>query len=388
MIKVLIFDFDGLIMDTESPEVEAWQTIYAEYGQQFPLQTWIRDVVGSTESNFDPAAHLATVTGRTFDLPVLRARAYSHRLAKQGTLSALPSVSDYVGDAKRLGLGLAVASGSKHDWVDGFLRQHGLFDAFDAIICREGVRRIKPDPDLFLAALQALKVRAEEALAFEDSPNGIPAARRAGMRVVAVTNPITEHGKMGEVDLLLSSLAELPLENLLKRFNSDIRPEIPQDIPEVRAVEEAAFGRSAEADLVDLCRQHGKVSLSLVAIHAERVVGHLFFSPVTLNPPCPGWLGLGLGPVAVLPEFQRKGIGSRLIEIGLEMCRGQDIDFIVLLGDPAYYCRFGFIPASEFGLGNEYGAADNFMARELRPGTLKWAQGVVRYVPEFQQAGV
>jgi HAD superfamily hydrolase (TIGR01509 family) len=387
VIKALIFDFDGLIMDTESPEVEAWQAMYAEYGQEFPLQTWIRDVVGSSAANFDPAAHLAKLTGRTFDLSALYDRARTYRLEEQAKLSALPGVNDYIRDAKRLGLRLAVASSSKRDWVDGYLRQLGLVDDFDAILCRENVQRIKPEPDLFLAALEALKVRADETLVFEDSPNGVLAARRAGMRVVAVPNPITKHGTIGEADLLLSSLADMPLENLLKRFNSDIHQEAPEDIPGVRLVEEAAFGRTTEADLVDLCRSHGKVSLSLVVMREERVVGHILFTPVTLDPACPGWHGLGLGPVAVLPEFQRTGIGSRLIEAALNICREQGIDFVVLLGNLRYYARFGFIPASEFGLGNEYGAGAEFMARELKPGVLRGANGVVKYVPEFRETG-
>ena len=387
MTKALIFDFDGLIMDTETPEVESWQAIYSDYGQEFPLQTWVRDVVGSLVTNFDPAAHLAAVTGKSLDLAALHEQVYTQRLEIQATLSALPGVNAYIRDAKRLGLRLAVASSSKHAWVGGYLRQLGLFDAFEAIICREDVLRIKPEPDLFLKALEVLKIRADEALVFEDSPNGILAAKRAGICVVAVPNSITAHGKIGEADLQISSLADMPLESLLKRFDSGIRPETPKDISGVRAVEEAAFGRATEADLVDLCRKRGEISLSLVAMREERIVGHIMFTPVTLNPPCPGWFGLGLGPVAVLPEFQHMGIGSRLIEASLDMCREQGIDFVVLLGDPKYYCRFGFIPASEFGLGNDYGEDEAFMARELKPGVLRGAKGVVKYLPEFGETG-
>ena len=222
MIKALLFDFDGLIMDTESPEVEAWQAVYAEHGQQFPLQTWIRDVVGSSASKFDPAAHLAAVTGQSLDLPALHARAYAQRLEKQATLSALPGVNAYIRAAKRLGLRLAVASSSKRAWVDGYLRQLGLFNDFDAILCWEDVKRTKPEPDLFLKALEALKLRADEALVFEDSPNGILAARRAGIRVVAVPNPTTAQGTMGGADLQIASLADMPLEALLKRFNQNV----------------------------------------------------------------------------------------------------------------------------------------------------------------------
>jgi putative hydrolase of the HAD superfamily len=225
VIKALIFDFDGLIMDTESPEVDGWKAIYAEYGQEFPLQVWIRDVVGSTISNFDPAAHLAAITGLTLDLSALHARAYANRLEKQGTLSALPGVYDYVKTARRLGLRLAVASSSRHAWVEGYLRQLGLFNNFEAIVCREDAPHVKPEPDLFLAALDALKLPADEALVFEDSPNGILSARRAGMRVVAVPNPITAHGAMEGASLVLASLAEMPLEELMKQIEIDNRQE-------------------------------------------------------------------------------------------------------------------------------------------------------------------
>ena len=222
MIKALIFDFDGLIMDTESPEVDGWKAIYTEYGQEFPLQVWIRDVVGSSAANFDPAAHLAAITGRSLELPALHARVRAYRLEELGRLSALPGVDNYVKTARRLGLRLAVASSSGHGWVEGYLRQLGLFEDFEVIICREDVRQIKPDPELFLAALEALKLRADETLAFEDSPNGVLAARRAGLRVVAVPNPITAHATITGASLALASLAELPLEDLLKQIDTTL----------------------------------------------------------------------------------------------------------------------------------------------------------------------
>jgi HAD superfamily hydrolase (TIGR01509 family) len=224
VIKALIFDFDGLIMDTESPEVEGWKAIYAEYGQEFPLQVWVRDVVGSSAANFDAAAHLAEITGLDLDLDALHARAYANRLKKQSLLSALPGVHDTVKAALRMGLRLAVASSSRHAWVDGYLQQLGLQDDFHAVLCREDAAHIKPEPDLFLGALKALQVSADEALAFEDSPNGVLAAQRAGLRVVAVPNPITANGKIEGASLVLSSLAELPLEKILERFENEMRP--------------------------------------------------------------------------------------------------------------------------------------------------------------------
>ncbi len=164
-----------------------------------------------------------------------------------------------------------------------------------------------------------------------------------------------------------------------------VRPETPEDVPGIRLVNERAFPTPVEADLVDLCRQRGRISLSLAAVLDGQVVGHALFTPVTLDPPHPGWCGLGLGPIAVLPEYQRTGIGSHLMAIGLEMCRSQGIDFVVLLGDPRYYTRFGFIPGREFGLSSDYGVGDEFQAREIRPGALRGARAVVKYVPEFAE---
>lgn len=385
MIKALIFDFDGLIMDTELPEVDGWKAIYAENGQEFPLPVWIRDVVGASIANFDPAAHLAAVTGRDLDLAALHARARTYRLQKQATLSALPGVHDYVRTARRLGLHLAVASSSGHDWVEGYLHQLGLAGDFDVIICREDVRHVKPDPELFLAALATLKLRAEAALVFEDSPNGVLAARRAGLCVVAIPNPTTAHGAIEGASLVLSSLAELPLEDLLKQLDLDVRLETPADIPAIRLVEQQAFNRLAEADLMDLCRQRGKASLSLVGVRAGRISAHILFTPVTLEPRQDGLRGLGLGSIAVLPECQRNGIGSRLMQAGLEMCREQGDDFIVLLGDPHYYARFGFTPAHNFGLSSDHGNDDEFQVLELVPGVLAGAAGQVKYIPEFEE---
>lgn len=171
----------------------------------------------------------------------------------------------------------------------------------------------------------------------------------------------------------------------MKNSNINVRPETPEDIAAIRQVEEAAFGRPTEADLVDLCRSRGKVTLSLVAVDGEQVLGHVLFTPLTLEPVHPGWLGVGIGPIAVLPEHQRTGIGSRLMTIGLELCRTNGYDYVVLLGDPRYYCLFGFIPAREFGLTSDYGDGDEFQARELRPGVLKVAKAKVKYVGEFAE---
>lgn len=145
----------------------------------------------------------------------------------------------------------------------------------------------------------------------------------------------------------------------------------------------AAFGRRSEADLVDALRKAGRAIVSLVAEYEKKVIGHVLFSPVTIEPEPGSVKGSGLGPVAVLPEFQGQGAGFQLIHKGLEECRRLDYDYSVVLGDPRYYERFGYRKASLFGLGNDYGVDEEFMAMEFKPGVLEGIEGVVKYAEEF-----
>lgn len=169
--------------------------------------------------------------------------------------------------------------------------------------------------------------------------------------------------------------------------SGEIRFERPDDLAAIRAINEAAFGGIKEADLVDRLRAAGKALLSLVAIHDGAIAGHILFSPVSLDPIDPPLVVVGLAPMAVHPELQNRGIGSRLVRAGLERCRSAGHDGVVVLGHPLYYPRFGFVPASRFGLRSEYDAPDDaFMALELRPGAFRSASGVVKYQQEFAAA--
>lgn len=164
-----------------------------------------------------------------------------------------------------------------------------------------------------------------------------------------------------------------------------LRPEIPSDYPTIRMIHQAAFSGEGEVLVVELLRQAGKATVSLVAIEEGALVGHILFSPVTVEPPSLA-RGTGLAPLGVLPSFQQRGVGSNLMHAGMEACRSLGFDFVVVLGHPSYYTRFGFIPASAFGLNNEYGVDEPFMARELNPGCLSGVYGLVRYAEEFKQA--
>jgi len=219
MIKALIFDFDGLILDTESPEADMWTEIYAEHGFDFPLDEWGTVIGGDGSSNFDPADHLSHLSQGRLDSASMRSR---HRLGSDElTLKnlILPGVTDYIHEAKRLGLKLGIASSSQHSWVDTHAKRLGIFDYFDKIVCSDdvGVGRAKPNPDLYLLALSQLQVQKNEAIVFEDSPNGVKAANQAGIYVVAVPNPITSKLNIENASLILNSLSDLSLSELLNK---------------------------------------------------------------------------------------------------------------------------------------------------------------------------
>ncbi|MCC7119483.1 MAG: HAD family phosphatase [Anaerolineales bacterium] len=219
MLKALIFDFDGLILDTESPEVAVWQEIYQTHGFELPLDEWMKTVGGYGLSNFDPAEHLAHLSTGRLDPLALRA---GYRQAVDQIIQSkpvLPGVAEMIQAAKQAGLHVAIGSSSPHAWVDTHAQRLGLFHFFDSITCRDDVAagRTKPHPDIYLKALERLKVQNHEAAVFEDSVNGVEAARRAGIFVVAVPNALTaQMGVRG--DLTVTSLAELSLPDLQKKF--------------------------------------------------------------------------------------------------------------------------------------------------------------------------
>jgi putative acetyltransferase len=165
---------------------------------------------------------------------------------------------------------------------------------------------------------------------------------------------------------------------------ADIRREGPADAAAVRRVNESAFERGAEADLVDLLRAAGKATVSLVAVEDGEVVGHILFSPVTVASAQRELPALGLAPMAVMPPMQRRGIGSLLVGAGLAACRAIGHRAVFVLGHPEYYPRFGFVRASSYGISWEHEAPDEaFMALELVAGALRGVSGVVRFQPEF-----
>ncbi len=217
-IRGLLFDFDGLLIDTETPSRLAYEELYREHGHELPLDKWAT-LVGTIGAEFDPDTHLEQLVGRPLDRDRIarRLRAREHELCDLEDLR--PGIEDYLADAERLGLKTAIVSSSTREWIDRHLLRLDRANHWDAIVAADGdVKRAKPQPTLYLEALDALDLPATEAIAFEDSLNGIRAAKRAGIFCVAVPNPITETFALDEANLLLGSLEELPLDELLANW--------------------------------------------------------------------------------------------------------------------------------------------------------------------------
>lgn len=163
-----------------------------------------------------------------------------------------------------------------------------------------------------------------------------------------------------------------------------IRAEASGDEPAIRGVNEEAFGGPGEAELVDALRAAGKVTLSLVAESEGLVAGHILFTPVQVIPEREeAWLAVVLGPMAVLPALQGQGIGSQLVDAGLERCRALGEQIVFVLGHPAFYRRFGFVPTAACGIDSQYKAGDAFVVAELAEGALAGRRGTIRYDPAF-----
>ena len=166
-----------------------------------------------------------------------------------------------------------------------------------------------------------------------------------------------------------------------------IRLETPKDFDSIRHVNEQAFGEAAEAGIVEKLRNRNALTLSLVATKDNEVVGHIVFTKVTIESEDSSFEAITLAPMAVLPAYQRKGIGSQLVNAGLEECRRLGQEIVVVLGHPAYYPRFGFILAKKKGIKCEFDVPDEaWMILEVTEGTLAGRTGTVRFQPEFQEA--
>jgi HAD superfamily hydrolase (TIGR01509 family) len=213
-IKALIFDFDGLILDTETPNFEAWQTIFHEYGFGLPISEWQKSL-GTTRLEFDPPTYLESLVRRPLNKKKVENDHKVICLAKISKLHVQPGVEDLLISARAKGIKLAVASSSSSDWVWLNLSRLGLARYFDTICTGDEVAAVKPDPAVFNLALEELGMKPDEAIVFEDSPNGITAAHNAGIFCVAIPNFMSRQLNTSHADLILNSLTDTSLEELM-----------------------------------------------------------------------------------------------------------------------------------------------------------------------------
>lgn len=214
MIRAIIFDFDGTIMDTESTSFRIWREIYASHGHELTIEKWA-ECVGVPNSSFDPYDDLSGLTGMPLDRMEMAAAYVIRESEYNKGLPLLPGVEKIILTASSHGIKLGIATSADHAWIEEHLGRKRLLERFEVIICREDTDRHKPYPDPYLKAIGLLGCIPSEAIALEDSPNGIKAAKAAGLFTVAVPNSVTRNFDLSEADLMLDSLADASLEYII-----------------------------------------------------------------------------------------------------------------------------------------------------------------------------
>lgn len=212
-IKALIFDFDGLLMDTESTLLDSWQYEWRQHGLELDVEGFFADHGGDiSEQRY---AELAQAVGPAYDRRISHARRVAYRNELHAALELAPGIREWLDRSACLGLRLAVASSSPTEWVRGLLARSGHLERFDVLACGDEVTLHKPDPAVYLLALQRLSLPAERAIAFEDTPHGVAAAKAAGLHCIAIPNAFAAPTRFETADFVLTSAALATLDQIL-----------------------------------------------------------------------------------------------------------------------------------------------------------------------------
>lgn len=215
--KAIIFDFDGLIIDTETPWYRAYKEVFARYDVDLSMDVWGK-CIGTTFDAFDPFEYLQNRSGQLIDREeiIAETRVIFDDIMRNQELR--PGVVQYLQTAEQLGLKVGLASSSNRKWIDTYLERYNLSAFFQTIMTADDVDEVKPNPELYIKAMDGLSAEGSETIAFEDSLNGLHAAKAAGAYCVIVPNRVTSHMKFEQHDARISSMAEVPLESVLARL--------------------------------------------------------------------------------------------------------------------------------------------------------------------------
>lgn len=217
--RAIVFDFDGLLMDTETTSIQSWQYEWQQWGVTLDASTFFADHGGDT--NAQRYAKLAAAAGPGYDKDVSHARRLAYREALHADLDITPGLRDWVKDAATQGIRLAVASSSPREWVTSHLSQAQMLAPFEVIAGGDEVVEHKPAPDVYLLALERLGIDGSEAIGVEDTPHGVRAAQAAGMRCIAIPNPFRRPAEFGHADLVLTSAAHSTLAEALSSLANE-----------------------------------------------------------------------------------------------------------------------------------------------------------------------
>jgi len=216
--QAIIFDFDGLIVDTETPTYQAWKEAFERYALELPLSVW-SDCIGKGDED-NPLRYLEESIGEPVDREKFVAAIDARRVDLVSDVPPLPGALETIRAAHERGYRLAIASSSPHVWVDPQLDRLGVTNMFESILCEEDVAATKPSPELFLLTLKRLQLKPSEVFVLEDSPNGVTAAKRADIFTIVVPNSITRQLELDGADMRLESLADLMFDDLMIEVES------------------------------------------------------------------------------------------------------------------------------------------------------------------------
>ncbi len=217
MIKGFVFDFDGLILDTEMPQFICWKEVYAKYGLPYTLQDWWK-AIGTNHKIFDPALELQKLVGEQINIEEINRWVDEKAIKQLAEQPLCPGVKEFIEKAFSSGIPMEIASSSTYEWVTGYLEKFDLRRFFKAIFTSRDVQFVKPNPGLYNLATQHLELAPNEVMAFEDSLNGLKAAKAAGILCTVVPSELTAAMDFSMADRIVPSFVGLNLEEMIKMF--------------------------------------------------------------------------------------------------------------------------------------------------------------------------